>query len=80
VRLDRNGAHDPSADHNAGAVRDQRDDRTQGVRERALSNGEPEQNDVAGHYRGEHIEPKEGDRVDRTRGEGQRDKKKVAAL
>jgi len=80
VRLDWNGAYDPSAGHYAGSVGDERDDRAQRVRERALSNCEPEQNDVAGHHRGEHIKPKESDRIDRTRGEGQRDKKKVAAL
>ena len=79
MRLDRDGPDDPRADDHANAVRDQSDDRAQRVRERALPNGEPEQNDVAGHHRGEHVESKQGDRVDRTRGECQSDQEQVGA-
>ena len=71
--LDGDEADDPCAGDDADAVCDQGDDRAQCVPKRALSDREAQQDDVPGHHRREHVEPKERDRVDRTRGEGQGD-------
>src|SRR5204862_634681 len=77
VTFDGDRPDDPRADDNANGIGDEGDDRKQRVPERALADGETEKDDVPRHDRSEHVEPKEGDRVDRTCGEGQSDKKEV---
>ena len=79
MRVDRARAHDSSAGDDADRVRRERDERAERVSIRALSDGETEEDDVAGHHRGEHVEAEEGDRVDGARREREHDEEKVAA-